>query len=1149
MATDVEIRLKATDEASVPMSDAADSAKELADELRVAAESAKDTSPEVEQLASELEKLADQQRAIDQFAALQLEVSEANKALAEAREETAQLAKTIKEIEEPSKALVDQFENQKQKTTELQKAQIRQANALIQLDRTLTITGVNTASLATEQASLSQKMAEAKGHAEALKSSLSQANEETKEFQESNDDATDSVDKFSGKLAAAVGGLLAFVGVAAVLKKVKDAIIGVTKTGSDFEQLKSQIDGVSGSARAGEQAFAWIEAFAEKTPGDINDVTEGFVNLKKFGIDPMNGSYQSLVDYNAKLGGGQRELVQLINTVGKAWAKQKLQVSDTLQLIQRGVPVYQILSKELGKTTEEIEQMIAKGEAGREAIDALIKAMGSSSVGAAAENMKELGGIISSLKDMFVGFKNEIADAGIFDYVKQQVSELLAKFKEMKADGSLKELAKDISNFMVKTAEVTKSVITTLVSFSGEIKALAFSFAAVKFTLFLRNLGLIAPAAVTATTAIRAMSLALISTGFGAVAVAIGFVIAKFAELRSAQSDAERSSKSAQKSSDELSAIYEKLSEKLGIHIGSTQDLRDAQEAGLITFNQTTQEFERIKPAIDAATLAQQQYKSILAGVNVDIDAQATKMVEAAQQGADFKAKLDEIIKSEGGLSGALAKLTNEGLAQFRVGLDNAISGQFIENTQATIVATALIDENLKRLGVDLELISSGMTTTGKAAVDSFRVLGETAGVTGEQILAGLGGALKKVSNQHELDKITEELAKIITQSKLTGEQSTRALNQLDVKAASLIKKFETFNSVLRDLGKDIRTADTIKELDDLAIAATDAFSQGNLTAAEYNDHLEAINNKQNILNEQLQKRIKREQEINDKLKERQGLSKKESEQQDANNKAQSDGNAVRTVSLNISEREGKARHKAFEQMRAATRQTIYGAKAIRDFYGKVNDQAKAMTNAMEAADKLAANIIKVAESTHVGEQQMAGYVRELEQAIAGGQALDDQALSNLQNALSAAKGKMEALKNETKSAKGEVAGLESELATLNGNQAKVQQIEYQQKRLDLEQKIVIAQQEGNSGAVSSYKEALSLLSQINAKKRVNIRKEQEAAASKAETAKPSASPAPTQTATIQFKAPDGKTVTGSFAKDDANKVIDLLKQAGGSAV
>ena len=64
------------------------------------------------------------------------------------------------------------------------------------------------------------------------------------------------------------------------------------------------------------QTSAWIQDFAKNTPLQLDEVTQVFVRLKAFGIDPMNGAMQGIVDQAYKLGGGFEELVPTAGDFG-----------------------------------------------------------------------------------------------------------------------------------------------------------------------------------------------------------------------------------------------------------------------------------------------------------------------------------------------------------------------------------------------------------------------------------------------------------------------------------------------------------------------------------------------------------------------------------------------------------------------------------------------------------------------------------------------------------------------------------------------------------------------------------------------------------------------------------------------------------------
>ncbi len=212
---------------------------------------------------------------------------------------------------------------------------------------------------------------------------------------------------------------------------IKKAMQGVLNTGDQFERLEVQLNAIMGSMAEGEQAMAWIKEFTKNTPLELQEVADAFTALKNFGLDPMDGTLQAIVDQTSKLGGGMERLKGISLALGQAWAKQKLQGEEILQLVERGVPVWSLLEKVTGKNTQELQKLSSAGKLGREAIKGLIDEIGKSSAGAAKANMGLLSGLMSNMADRWTEFKDSIADAGWLAYVKTQLTAFGNKLDEL----------------------------------------------------------------------------------------------------------------------------------------------------------------------------------------------------------------------------------------------------------------------------------------------------------------------------------------------------------------------------------------------------------------------------------------------------------------------------------------------------------------------------------------------------------------------------------------------------------------------------------------------------------------------------------------------------------------------------------------------
>ena len=237
---------------------------------------------------------------------------------------------------------------------------------------------------------------------------------------------------------------------------LKRAMQGVLQTGDQFEKLRVQMTAIMGSIEEGDKAIEWIKEFTKNTPLELQQVADAFTALKNFGLDPMDGTLQAIVDQTSKLGGGMERLNGMSLALGQAWAKQKLQGEEILQLVERGVPVWELLEKVTGKNTQELQKLSSAGKLGRDTIKLLIEEIGKGSAGAAAANMSLLSGLMANMADRWTEFKDSVAQAGWLDYVKGQLSAFGDQLDQMASNGKLQQLTKAVSDGFISMAESVK---------------------------------------------------------------------------------------------------------------------------------------------------------------------------------------------------------------------------------------------------------------------------------------------------------------------------------------------------------------------------------------------------------------------------------------------------------------------------------------------------------------------------------------------------------------------------------------------------------------------------------------------------------------------------------------------------------------------
>lgn len=230
------------------------------------------------------------------------------------------------------------------------------------------------------------------------------------------------------------------------------------KTAAEFERYQIMLNQLQGSEEGGAKAMAWIEQFTQDTPYAVNEVTQSFVKLKAFGLDPMDGTMQAIADQAAMMGGTAETIEGISLALGQAWTKGKLQGEEALQLLERGVPVWDYLvkaSKELGHnnglgfTAAQLQDMASKGELGRDTIRRLIDEMGKASEGSAKEQMKTWNGMVSNMGDHWAIFKKDVMSEGLFDDLKDELGDFLSMLDEMKKNGEYDDFVKSVGKDLV----------------------------------------------------------------------------------------------------------------------------------------------------------------------------------------------------------------------------------------------------------------------------------------------------------------------------------------------------------------------------------------------------------------------------------------------------------------------------------------------------------------------------------------------------------------------------------------------------------------------------------------------------------------------------------------------------------------------------
>lgn len=928
--------------------------------------------------------------------------------------------------------------------------------------------------------------------------------------------------KAGSSIAALAKRFLGLVAAAVGIRTITGKLQEMLATGDKFEKLGMQMEQAMGSIAGGKQATEWVTQFAQDTPLQMTEVTETFTRLKNFGIDPMNGSMQAIVDQASALGGGFERVEGISLALGQAWAKQKLQGEEILQLIERGVPVWDLLEKATGKNALELQKLSAAGALGRDVIQQLMDEMGKANAGAAAKNMTLLSGYVSNLKDEWALFLNQIAQSGALDYVKDQLRGVLDTIKQMRTDGRLDELAQKISDGFVTIAEATKGVVLAIKDNIGAVALLSKAYIALKLADVAKGAvslastlgGALVNGTRSAAAATTMMATAMRAVPWLAVLASVQHVANAFFDLIKAKREYQKSLDQGAAAETAAAKRIADFNKETGLAATSLDDLIRAQDDGIAKLDEATGKWVLLNDEMRESEGVQRA------------QAEAAKAVREEQ--AQLLSIYDDLIgkfraskDSSEGLTESIAKMAEQAKGAGQKGIE-ALSLAF---ERLVISGEATKEELSAGLGEYLSSLSGPeYTRFGKLIEGEFNRIQNSADTTSNRlsfISTVLGGELIAAAKRAGVD-IGEVL-------KGVDDESQQAIARFQDLAESLkgtgLSADESNKLITAGLLETLKSLDTSQEVKATEKAIQDLGASGVISAQQVAQLLDVLRQKNSELNQQTKDAADTQVQGNAQITES-VLITNDSLHKQAEEMANVGGAATALKAIYDAVRNsvaslGPAAVAAFDQIRGvdsgADRFTGEFADLEKVISEANNELAQLRLNAavdvtgisrfMDQLGRDAATVKKeyaeqkislerLKQGYEDGSISSAEFAHQAQGALYATSLLGQQDLAYLRNAIKDAELQMERFRDSTM---GTLNSLQAELAQLQGQQAEVERLNYEARVAQLEKQLEAANRTGDSQAIANAQQALDIARQIyDVKIQQNAAQQQAAADQKA---------------------------------------------------
>jgi uncharacterized protein YoxC len=171
------------------------------------------------------------------------------------------------------------------------------------------------------------------------------------------------------------------------------AVYDVSK---NFQDLRSTLGFVTGSAKSGGNALNFLTQYAKKSTFSVNDLANTFITLYSAGINPTEELLQTFTDTAS----ATTDQLDTLNDLTRLFAKGiegGIGLQSLNQLASKGIPVFKILKEQIGLTREDINKFGESAEGSRQILDALQKGLAKTYFGATASRADDLSVSMSRL--------------------------------------------------------------------------------------------------------------------------------------------------------------------------------------------------------------------------------------------------------------------------------------------------------------------------------------------------------------------------------------------------------------------------------------------------------------------------------------------------------------------------------------------------------------------------------------------------------------------------------------------------------------------------------------------------------------------------------------------------------------------------------
>ena len=242
--------------------------------------------------------------------------------------------------------------------------------------------------------------------------------------------------------------------------------------------LSSETKSLAAAQEDAKKKMGFLTDLADRTPYDLETLTDGMVKFTSVGLDPMAGGFEALIDSVAKFGGTSQHLHRSYIAIQQMAGKGVISMEELRQQLGEAVPdAINIMARGMGISMGELAKKVSLGIVeSQNALNAMFNQMAIENSGAAEEMAQTWDGMMNRLRTRWLLAQKELGDGGAFQELKNILQEVL----DLTSDPRFLQFMTDAGENLARLIAGIKEAVVTIYEYRDAIQFLLVAYAGLK---------------------------------------------------------------------------------------------------------------------------------------------------------------------------------------------------------------------------------------------------------------------------------------------------------------------------------------------------------------------------------------------------------------------------------------------------------------------------------------------------------------------------------------------------------------------------------------------------------------------------------------------------------------------------------------------